>query len=167
MTTYKNTSEQFGAAVGGLTVEDYRKQAEINGDKSVITADDEHVYADGVEVGDAEREIGMKTTQAVLAKCGITLNELAIASHQQNYTKIIVHVENGKIYAAFATESINEYDCRPFGWTMLYKVGTGSCRCNCDACVEGDDPADWADGDYEVLAAIDEAIQDKIDALIG
>jgi hypothetical protein len=55
MTTYRNISEAWGDAVGGLTVDDYRRQALVFGiDPSSITADDDHVYADGQIIGDAE-----------------------------------------------------------------------------------------------------------------
>ena len=39
---------------------------------------------------------------------------------------------------------------------VIYQTGTGSCRCNCDACIAGDDPAAWA-GD-EANELLDELI---------
>jgi hypothetical protein len=29
----------------------------------------------------------------------------------------------------------------------IYRTGTGSCACNCDACMSGDNPAEWAGDD--------------------
>jgi len=55
MQTYKNISEEWGDAVGGGTLEDYRKLADIygvNADK--LTIDNEHIYYDGKIIADAE-----------------------------------------------------------------------------------------------------------------
>jgi hypothetical protein len=57
--TYRNTSEEWGDAVTGLTIEDYRQQAAMfaasSGEPAAeITADDEHVYADGEPVAEVE-----------------------------------------------------------------------------------------------------------------
>ncbi len=53
--TYKNISERWGDAVGGLTVEDFRAQAVIfDADPDKITADTEHVYYAGKIIADAE-----------------------------------------------------------------------------------------------------------------
>ena len=30
---------------------------------------------------------------------------------------------------------------------VIYRTGMGSCGCNCDACMAGDDPAEWAGDD--------------------
>ena len=57
MQTYKNISERWGDAVGGLTVEDFRAQAVIfDADPDKITADTEHVYYAGkiIAIADAE-----------------------------------------------------------------------------------------------------------------
>jgi hypothetical protein len=61
MKTYKNTSADWGDTVGGLTVSDYETQAASfarecpgEGHAALITADDEHIYADGAPVADAE-----------------------------------------------------------------------------------------------------------------
>jgi hypothetical protein len=43
---------------------------------------------------------------------------------------------------------------------VIYQTGTGSFGCNCEACMDGDDPAEWA-GDYanelldELIAGVD------------
>ena len=44
----------------------------------------------------------------------------------------------------------------------IYQTGTGSCGCNCDACMAGDDPAEWAGDDANEL--LDELIA-KVDAI--
>ena len=58
MATYRNVSEYWGDAVGGLTVSDYELQADAfekaGCARPVFTADDRHIYADGVAVADAE-----------------------------------------------------------------------------------------------------------------
>ena len=55
MKTYTNTSDAWGDHTGGLTVDDYRAQAQAFGlDPECITADDLHVYANGEIIGDAE-----------------------------------------------------------------------------------------------------------------
>ena len=45
---------------------------------------------------------------------------------------------------------------------VIYRTGTGSCGCNCDACMAGDDPAVWAGDDANDL--LDELIA-KVDAI--
>jgi hypothetical protein len=42
----------------------------------------------------------------------------------------------------------------------IYQTGNGSCGCNCDACVAGDDPSEWAGDDAgelqdELIAEVD------------
>lgn len=55
MTTYRNTSDEWGADVGGCTPEIYREQAVVFGcDPKLVTADDEHIYYDGKPIADAE-----------------------------------------------------------------------------------------------------------------
>lgn len=61
MKTYKNISAEWGDTVGGLTVSDYETQAARlarecpgEGEAAIITSDDDHIYADGVPVADAE-----------------------------------------------------------------------------------------------------------------
>jgi hypothetical protein len=55
MKTYRNISEEWGAAVGNVTLDDYITQARHFGiDPDCLTADDEHVYADGLPIADAE-----------------------------------------------------------------------------------------------------------------
>lgn len=107
----------------------------------------------------------MKTTDEILTMAETTLAKLAIAAHESNYTKLVVHVDEdtGDIDDAFVTEDVNQYDSRNNGWTMIYCTGTGSCPCNCDACADGDDPAEWAGDDG--LEYVDEAIQRGIDEL--
>ena len=44
---------------------------------------------------------------------------------------------------------------------VIYQTGTGSCTCNCDACIAGDDPAAWAGDDAsellpELIARVDD-----------
>ena len=99
----------------------------------------------------------------VLELAQTSLKELAISSHCNNYLKLIVHLDDdGIIDEAYTTEDINEYDSRGNGYTMLYKVGTGSTPCNCDACQNGDDPADWAGDDSDALCYIEDAIDERI-----
>jgi len=43
---------------------------------------------------------------------------------------------------------------------VIYQTGTGSCACNCDACMAGDDPTEWAGDDAgelrdELIAEVD------------
>ena len=59
MKTYKNISAEWGDTVGGLVIEDYERQSatfamDEGKPAACITADDEHIYADGVIVADAE-----------------------------------------------------------------------------------------------------------------
>jgi hypothetical protein len=75
---------------------------------------------------------------------GTSYSELAIKQHETNYTKLIVQIEDGHVVDAYLDETIDRYDCRGDGWTCIYTVGTGSTPCNCDACMDGDEPADWA-----------------------
>ena len=99
----------------------------------------------------------------VLTLAQTSLNKLAIASHGNNYLKLIVHLDDdGIIDEAFVSEDTNEYDSRGNGYTMLYRSGTGSTPCNCEACQNGDDPADWAGDDRDTLCYIEDAIEERI-----
>jgi hypothetical protein len=44
----------------------------------------------------------------------------------------------------------------------LYRTGTGSCTCNCDACAAGENPADWAGDDASAFA---DELQAKLDQI--
>ena len=56
MCTYRNTSERWGDAVGGLTVEDYMDQArKFDRDPDDICADAEGVYFRGEQIAEAEQ----------------------------------------------------------------------------------------------------------------
>jgi hypothetical protein len=95
---------------------------------------------------------------------GTSLSKLAIAQHESNYTKLVVKIDDGEVVDAMTDETINQYDRRQNGWVCIYTVGTGSCPCNCDACQDGDDPADWAgaevDGiEEEIERGLNEAIE--------
>lgn len=48
---------------------------------------------------------------------------------------------------------------------QIYQTGTGSCDCNCDACVNGDDPAEWAGDDANEL--LDQLISQVDEIEIG
>jgi len=57
--TFRNTSETWGGNETGLTIGDYEEQAAIFAAQdgttpATITADDDHIYADGVAVADRD-----------------------------------------------------------------------------------------------------------------
>ena len=71
---------------------------------------------------------------------------------------------NGRVYWGEEV-SINSWDVLagtvdPVA--VIYRTGTGSCACNCDACETGDDPAEWAGDNANEL--LDELIA-KVDAI--
>ena len=76
--TYKNVSDKWGDAIGGLTVADYEMQASVfvcDGEvPAVITSDDEHIYADGVVVADAEIEVKESSYWGSDGRCILTPN---------------------------------------------------------------------------------------------
>jgi len=101
--------------------------------------------------------------EQVLELAKTSLNELAIAAHCNNYIKLIVHVDDdGVIDDAFLSEDTDRYDSRRNGYQMLFCAGTGSTPCNCDACQNGDDPADWAGDDSDTLCHIEDELDERI-----
>jgi hypothetical protein len=48
--------------------------------------------------------------------------------------------------------------------TSIYRTGTGSCKCNCDACAAGDNPSDWA-GDCDGIGEMEDLLLQKLSAL--
>lgn len=104
-----------------------------------------------------------KKAAEVLEMAGTTLGKLAIARHERNYTRLEVLLDDdGIIEDAVVTEQIDQanYDQ---AWKQVYQCGTGSVPCNCDACLAGDKPEDWAAGDGDALQAIEDDIQSTID----
>jgi hypothetical protein len=107
------------------------------------------------------------TAAEIIELAGTTLSALSIRAHQRNYAWLAVRIEDGTIAdAEYRDDEISEdsYYINP-EWSKVWTGGTGSCACNCDACLAGDDPADWA-GSADDIGAIEDAIQDAIDALI-
>lgn len=45
--------------------------------------------------------------------------------------------------------------------TSIYQTGTGSCGCNCDACRNGEDPAEWA-GDCDGIGDLADELSAKV-----
>lgn len=93
----------------------------------------------------------------LLEMAEVTVGDICIAEHKPNYRKLIVSIEDGYITDAAWIETADDYYRNP-GWYQVLSVGTGSAGCNCDACVAGDNPEDWASdttdemGDYLDLA---------------
>jgi hypothetical protein len=104
------------------------------------------------------------TVEEILEMAKTTIGTLGINGHERGYTSILVHIDdNGNIDDADTCWDINEYynnNC----WHRVYKTGTGSYKCNCDPCVNGDDPKDWA-GDCEFSENIADEIYSRIDEL--
>jgi hypothetical protein len=104
--------------------------------------------------------------EKILELAGTSLSKLCIMGHHQGYQHLIVRIEDGVITDASIFETVDGYYRSEDGeWHSIIKVGTGSCPCNCDACQDGEDPADWADNDDapvrmedEIRAGIDDMI---------
>jgi ATP-dependent Clp protease adapter protein ClpS len=82
-------------------------------------------------------------------------SELSISAHEEGYTHVIVEMDGAEIVEAWTTETTDGYyrNTEP-NIQSIIKVGTGSVSCNCDACLNGDNPKEWADDrefwpDYE------------------
>jgi len=106
------------------------------------------------------------TAAEIIELAGTTLADLSIRTHQRNYAWLAVRIEDGAITdAEYRDDEINQESYINREWSKVWTGGTGSCPCNCDACLAGDDPADWAGADDDI-GAIEDAIQDAIDALI-
>ena len=108
----------------------------------------------------------MTTATEIIEMAGTSLRELAVAGHEQGYTHLIVHTGgDGKIDNAATIETSDGYYRSAGGdWESVYKAGCGSCPCNCEACQNGDDPADWA-GDGDACDFIQDEIERGLDEL--
>ena len=106
------------------------------------------------------------TATEIIEMAGTSLRELAVAGHEQGYTHLIVHTDDtGAIDDAIVTETADGYYRSADGeWESVYKAGCGSCPCNCEACQNGDDPADWA-GDGDACDFIRDEIERGLDEL--
>jgi hypothetical protein len=93
-------------------------------------------------------------------------NEVATASikqHERNIETLYVD-SDGEVFWDEQV-STNTWLQREDGSLMsIYRTGTGSCACNCDACVAGDDPADWA-GACDGISEFADELQAKADEI--
>ena len=84
-----------------------------------------------------------------------------INQHARNIHTLYV-LPNGRVYWS-EEASTNSWDVLagtvdPVA--VIYQTGMGSCACNCDACIAGDDPTAWAGDDAsellpELIARVD------------
>lgn len=107
-----------------------------------------------------------KYVQQALALAHTSVAELSIAQHQQRYTHLIVELDNdNNIIDAWITYTADGYYCNADNNIhSVYSAGN-SVPCNCDACVNGDNPEDWA-GDTEHCDGIEDVILEKITELL-
>src|SRR6185312_2650381 len=93
-------------------------------------------------------------------------NEVPAASikqHQRNIETLYID-SDGEVFWDEQPDA-NTWLQRSDGSLLsLYKIGTGSVACNCDACVTGDDPADWA-GSCDGIEELAAALQSKLDEI--
>ncbi len=80
----------------------------------------------------------------MLEMAGVTRAEMAIDGHATGYYSLLIHIVDNVVADACVCGSGDRYYYGSNGWHRLMIVGTGSCDCNCDACVDGEDPAEWA-----------------------
>lgn len=101
--------------------------------------------------------------EEVLKMAKTSLSELAIAGHETGYTMLSAHVdENGNIDDAEKTWNPNE-QWGGGGWIMLYRTGTGENHCDCEACANGDNPAEWVpENNNDELDCVADRINDKL-----
>ena len=84
--------------------------------------------------------------------------QACINQHTRNIHTLYA-MPDGRVYWGEEV-STNSWDV--LAGTVIYQTGTGSCGCNCDACMAGDNPAEWAGDDANEL--LDELIA-KVDAI--
>mgnify|MGYP001339515929 FL=1 len=107
-----------------------------------------------------------KHVDAALQLADTDTATLAINSHRQNYTHLIIQIDRNSqdnpIIDAWTAETTEKYyrNSNP-DIQSVYCTGTGSVPCNCDGCLAGDDPTDWA-GDYEYSDVVNEEILEGI-----
>jgi hypothetical protein len=86
-----------------------------------------------------------------------------INQHTRNIHTLYA-MPDGRVYWGEEV-SINSWDVLAGTVTpvaKIYRTGTSSCACNCDACVAGDDPSEWAGDDANEL--LDHLIE-QVDAI--
>ena len=86
----------------------------------------------------------MTTITEILEAANTNLSELAIAQHKKDYINLVVLIKDDKVIGAATVDSKEQYSNE---WHLLYAAGTGSVPCNCDACLAGDAPEEWAGKD--------------------
>ena len=82
--------------------------------------------------------------ERILALADTTLEDLAVASHQKGFTRLMVHLDDG----GFIDKAEGVYDCiyeinAPVGWRTIFECGTGSLECSCKECITGCPPDTW------------------------
>ena len=73
-----------------------------------------------------------------------TSSELAVMAHQRGSYHLCVKMEGDEVAYYWLYKATLD-GIRAEGWEQIAVFGTGSCKCNCDACSNGKDPADWAE----------------------
>ena len=100
------------------------------------------------------------TRTEIIEAAGSHYRKMAIAEHQTGHKAIVYYHESDTV--EIEDNNNNGQDYRPECTTLLI-VGCGSVSCNCDACMAGDDPADWAAGDVaELEAEYDRQVEEAI-----
>ena len=68
--------------------------------------------------------------ERVLALADTTLEELAVATHQEGFTSVMVHLDgDGFIDKAELVYELNYKINAPVGWRTIYECGTGTRKC--------------------------------------
>lgn len=101
--------------------------------------------------------------EQVEAKVSEQVAAASIKQHQRNIETLYV-TATGEVFWDEQV-SVNSWLHRDDGTlTSIYRTGTGSCGCNCDACVNGDDPAEWA-GECDGIGELADELSAKIAAI--
>lgn len=104
----------------------------------------EKAFADEVARRPKKETIRERVSDAVLEQSA----QACINQHTRNIHTLYA-MPDGRVYwgEEVSTNSWDVLAGTVHPVAVIFQTGTGSCGCNCDACMAGDDPTEWA-GDY-------------------
>jgi hypothetical protein len=105
----------------------------------------------------------MTIRELVSEKVSKQVAAASIKQHESNIETLYVN-SDGDVFWDEQVSADTWLQSEDGSLTSIYQAGTGSCPCNCDACSDGYDPADWAGSCVGISDFADElqAVVDEI-----
>jgi len=129
-----------------IVIENQNTYAEItnpDGQYAVLTMEPFKRFEDEITIDNLVDNI-----DEVIEMACTTQAKLSVANHEQGHIHVVIEIDddNQTVLSAWTAETFDGYYRNTNdNIRSIIVVGTGSTLCNCDACTEGDEPAEWAD----------------------